>query len=72
MKEKWKKKKQRQKITRGTKALVKGWKKYENMKIFKNMKYVILFDMFLNPYFIMTTSFTNIAKTTTSTSKSVY
>ena len=30
----------------------------------KNMKLVILFDMFLNPSFKMTTSFANVARTT--------
>ena len=38
----------------------------------KNMGLVILFDMFLNPSFKMTTSFANIARTTASTSKFVY
>ena len=37
--------------------------------MFKNMRLVILFDMFLNPSFKMTTSFANIARTTASTSK---
>ena len=32
--------------------------------MFKNMRLVILFDMFLNPSFKMTTSFTNIARST--------
>ena len=36
--------------------------------MFKNMGLVILFDMFLNPSFKMTTSFANIARTTASTS----
>ena len=40
--------------------------------MFKNMGLVILFDMFLNPSFKMTTSFANIARTTASTSKFVY
>ena len=40
--------------------------------MFKNMRLVILFDMFLNPSFKMTTSFTNIARTTASTSKLIY
>ena len=35
----------------------------------KNMRLVILFDMLLNPSFKMRTSFTNIARTTASTSK---
>ena len=37
--------------------------------MFKNMRLVILFDMFLNPSFKMTKSFANIARTTVSTSK---
>ena len=32
--------------------------------MFKNMRLVILSDMFLNPNFKMTTSFANIARTT--------
>ena len=40
--------------------------------MFKNMTLVILFDMFLNPSFKMKTSFTNIARTTASTSKFIY
>ena len=41
--------------------------------MFKNMTLaVILFDMFLDPNFQMTASFANIARTTTSTSKSIY
>ena len=40
--------------------------------MFKNMRLVILFDMLLNPSFKMTTSFTNIARTTASTSKFKY
>ena len=40
--------------------------------MFKNMRLVILFDMFLNPSFKMTTSFANIARTTASTSKFIY
>ena len=39
--------------------------------MFKNMRLVILFDMPLNPSFKMT-SFANIARTTTSTSKFIY
>ena len=39
--------------------------------MFKNMKLVILFDMFLNPSFKKTTSFANIVRTTASTSKFV-
>ena len=40
--------------------------------MFENMRLVILFDMFLNPSFKMTTSFANIAKTTASTNKFIY
>ena len=40
--------------------------------MFKNMTLVILFDMFLNPSFKMTTSFANVARTTASTSKFIY
>ena len=36
------------------------------------MTLVILFDMLLNPSFKMTTSFANIARTTTSASKLIY
>ena len=36
------------------------------------MRPVVLFDLFLNPSFKMTTSFTNIARTTASTSKFIY
>ena len=35
--------------------------------MFKNMSIVILFDMFLNPSFKMTSSLANIARTTAST-----
>ena len=35
--------------------------------MFKNVRLVILFNVFLNPSFKMMTSFTNIAKTTVST-----
>ena len=37
--------------------------------MFKNMRLVILFDMFLNASFKLTTSFASIARTTASTSK---
>ena len=37
--------------------------------MFKNMRLVILFDMFLNPSFKMTTSFAKVARTAASTSK---
>ena len=41
--------------------------------MFKNITLVvILFDMFLKPNFQMTASFANIARTATSTSKSIY
>ena len=40
--------------------------------MFKNMRLVILSDMFLNPNFKMTTSFANIARTTATTSKFIY
>ena len=40
--------------------------------MFKNMRLVILIDMFLNPSFKMATSFANVAKTTASTSKFIY
>ena len=40
--------------------------------MFKNMRSVIIFDMFLNPSFKMTTRFTNTARTTASTSKCIY
>ena len=40
--------------------------------MFKNMRLVIFFDMFINLIFEMTTSFANVAKTTASTSKFIY
>ena len=40
--------------------------------MFKNMRLVILFGMFLNPSFKMTTTFTNVARTTANTSKFIY
>ena len=40
--------------------------------MFKNMRFVILLDILLNPSFKMTTSFTNIARTTATTSKFIY
>ena len=40
--------------------------------MFKNMRLVILSDMFLNPSFKMITSFANRATTTASTSKFIY
>ena len=39
--------------------------------MFKNMRLVILLDMFLTPSFKITTSFANIAGTTASTNKAV-
>ena len=42
------------------------------MLLVTNMGLVILFDMFLNPSFKIATSFTNIARTTASTSKFIY
>ena len=38
----------------------------------KIMRVVVLFDMFLNPSFKMTTNFANVARTTGSTSKFIY
>ena len=35
--------------------------------MFKNVRLVIIFHIFLNPSFKMTTSFANVARTTTST-----
>ena len=40
--------------------------------MFKNMRLVILFDIFLDPSFEMTTSFGNIARATASTNKYIY
>ena len=40
--------------------------------MFKNMRFVILFDMLLNPSFRMTTSFTDTARTAAGTSKFIY
>ena len=37
--------------------------------MFKNMRLVIVFAMFLNPSFKMTTSFSNITRTSASTNK---
>ena len=44
---------------------------YGGVQMFKNMRCVILFDMFLNPSLEMT-SFANIARTTASTIKFIY
>ena len=44
----------------------------ENYMMFKNMRLAISFDMFLNPSFKITTRFSNIARTTASTSKFIY
>ena len=41
-------------------------------QMFRNMRLVILFDLFLNPSFKRTTSFANIARTTASTSNFIY
>ena len=62
-----KKNKQRQKGARETEAIAKRWELND-----KNMRLVIRFDMLLNPSFKMTKSFANIARTTASTSKSIY
>ena len=40
--------------------------------MFKNMRFITLFDMFLNASFKMTTSFANMARTTAGTSKFIY
>ena len=40
--------------------------------MFKNMRFVILFDMFLDPSFKMTTSFANIARTTATTIHKIF
>ena len=40
--------------------------------MFKNMRVVIPFDMFLNPSFKMMTGFANIARATASTSTFIY
>ena len=40
--------------------------------MFTNMRLLILFGMFLNPSFEVTTSFAYIARTTASTSKFMY
>ena len=40
--------------------------------MFKNMRFVILFDMLLNPSFKMMTSFAIIAGTTARTNKFIY
>ena len=40
--------------------------------MFKNMELVIIFDMFLNSSFKMTTGFANIARTAASTSKFIH
>ena len=38
----------------------------------KNMRLVIVFDMLLNPFFKLMTSFASVARTTASTSKFIY
>ena len=40
--------------------------------MFKNMRLVILFDVFPNPSFKKTTGFASVARTTGSTSKFIY
>ena len=40
--------------------------------MFKNMRLVMLFEMFLNPGFEMTISFANVARSTVTTSKFIY
>ena len=40
--------------------------------MFRNMRLVILFDIFLNRSFKMTSSFANLARTAASTSKFMY
>ena len=40
--------------------------------MFKNMRLAILFNMFINPNFKMTTSFANVGRTAASTSKCIY
>ena len=40
--------------------------------MFKNIGFVIRFDMFLNPSFKMATIFVNIARTAASTSEFIY
>ena len=42
------------------------------VQMFENMRLIILFNMFLNPGFEMTTSFANVARITTSTNKFMY
>ena len=42
------------------------------VQMFKDMRLIIRFDMFLNPSFKMMTSFANIAGTTASASKFLY
>ena len=40
--------------------------------MFKNMRFDIFFDPFLNPSFKVMISFSNVARTTVSTSMSIY
>ena len=40
--------------------------------MFHNMRLVVLFDVFLNPSFKITTHFANVARTTARTSKFIY
>ena len=44
----------------------------QSMQWFKNMRLILLFYMFFNPSFKMTTSFASIASTTASPSKFIY
>ena len=44
----------------------------ENYMMFKNMRLAVSFDMLLNLSFKLTTGFSNIARTTASTSKFIY
>ena len=41
-------------------------------KMFKNIRLVTLFDMFLNPSFKMTTRFTNVARKKTQYTRKIY
>ena len=55
-----------------TKRIIRAKACCGGVLMFKNMRLVILFDMFLNPSFKMTTSFANIARTTAIASKFIY
>ena len=74
-----KKIKQKQKRTRGKEAIVKEWELNDfvvsccgAVQMTKIMRFVNLFNMFLNPSFKMTASFANIVRTTASTSKFMF